>query len=97
ATLAAQSGLTTAARVAGAFGFRGPLLSVDGGSASSLAALQIATESLLLGEVDVALAGGVASHLLPEYYLALAKRGLLSTRGAPPFDERADGMVPGEG
>ena len=92
-----QSGLACAHRVAALNGFRGFTLSVDAACASSLAGLHIGVDSLLLGESDAVIAGGVAFNLLPEYYIALSVLGALSPRGAPPFTIGADGFVPGEG
>ncbi len=96
-TLGYQSGLACAHRVAALFGFRGFTLSVDAACASSLAGVHIGVDSLLLGESDAVIAGGVAFNLLPEYYIALSVLGALSPRGAPPFTVGADGFVPGEG
>lgn len=96
-TLRAFSGATTALHVARAWGFSGPAYSIDAACASSLAALRMGAESLLLGESDVVLAGGVAANLLPEYYIALSMLGFLSPDGAPPFDAASDGFVPAEG
>ncbi|MEW5848272.1 MAG: SDR family NAD(P)-dependent oxidoreductase [Myxococcota bacterium] len=95
--LEARTGLTCAQRVANAWGFHGGALSVDAACASSLAAVRIGVESLRLGEADVVVAGGVAYNLLPEYYISLSMLGVLSPRGAPPFDVGADGFVPAEG
>jgi acyl transferase domain-containing protein len=95
--LSASTGYALTARVAGAFGLRGVPLTVDAACASSLAAVRLACESLARGEVDVALAGGVAYNLLPEYYVGLGLMGALSPRGALPFHEGADGFVPAEG
>ncbi|MFV8751882.1 SDR family NAD(P)-dependent oxidoreductase [Nannocystaceae bacterium ST9] len=92
-----QSGLPCAHRVAALHGFRGFTLSVDAACASSLAGVHIGVDSLLLGESDAVIAGGVAFNLLPEYYIALSVLGALSPRGAPPFTIGADGFVPGEG
>ena len=96
-TLHAFSGATTPLTVAGAWGFSGPAYSIDAACASSLAALRMGAESLLCGESDVVIAGGVAANLLPEYYIALSMLGFLSPDGAPPFDAGSDGFVPAEG
>lgn len=92
-----HSGLACSHRVAAAFGFAGPVLSVDAACASALAAVHVGINSLLLGDTDLVLAGGLAFNLLPEYYIALSVLGALSARGAPPFTRYADGFVPGEG
>ena len=91
------SGLDCAARVAQAYGFDGGALCVDAACASSLAAVESAAQALWLGDADVALAGGVAFNLIPEYYIALSALGALSADGTPPFHVGSDGFVPGEG
>lgn len=93
----AQSGVAAAAAVAEANGFSGGALCVDAACASSLAAMDLAVRGLRAGEIDVAVAGGVAFNLLPEYYVALSMLGVLSPRGEPPFSVEAAGFVPGEG
>jgi acyl transferase domain-containing protein/NAD(P)-dependent dehydrogenase (short-subunit alcohol dehydrogenase family) len=97
ATLHSRTGLGCAARVAQAWQFKGGVLSVDAACASSLAAVHVAMDALSLGDSDVVVAGGVAYNLLPEYYISLSMLGVLSPRGAPPFDVRSDGFVPAEG
>ncbi|ABC83663.1 beta-ketoacyl synthase N-terminal-like domain-containing protein [Anaeromyxobacter dehalogenans] len=95
--LAATSGYALTARVAAAFGLGGVPLTVDAACASSLAAVAAGCEALARGEVDVALAGGVAYNLVPEYYVALGLLGALSPRGGLPFHVDAEGFVPAEG
>jgi acyl transferase domain-containing protein/NAD(P)-dependent dehydrogenase (short-subunit alcohol dehydrogenase family) len=93
----AGTGLALTARVAAAFGLGGVPLTVDAACASSLAAVLAGSEALVRGEVDVALAGGVAYNLLPEYYVGLGLLGALSPRGGLPFHADAEGFVPAEG
>ena len=95
--LGASTGYSLTARVASAFGLGGVPLTVDAACASSLAAVHAACEALARGELDLALAGGVAYNLLPEYYVGLGLLGALSPRGALPFHLDADGFVPAEG
>ena len=95
--LPSMTGLACATRVAEAHGFDGGALCVDAACASSLAAVESAAQTLWLGDADVALAGGVAFNLIPEYYIALSALGALSGDGAPPFHTGSDGFVPGEG
>lgn len=93
----AFTSLTCPAAIADRWGFRGPVLAVDAACASSLAAVEAGVEALRRGDIDVAVCGGVAFNLLPEYYLALSVLGVLSQRGEPPFSQKAEGFVPGEG
>lgn len=87
-----------AARVAQQFDFRGPNLVVDSACSSSLVALQTACRSLLAGESELAVAGGVEVLLDEHAYLDLsAARALSPTGRCRTFDQRADGFVPAEG
>ncbi|MGW2157708.1 amino acid adenylation domain-containing protein [Nonomuraea sp. NPDC001699] len=87
-----------AARVAHHFDLRGPNLVVDSACSSSLVGVQLAAQSLLAGEAEVALAGGVEVLLDENDYLQLSAAKALSPTGlCHTFDERADGFVPGEG
>ncbi|WSL56886.1 SDR family NAD(P)-dependent oxidoreductase [Streptomyces sp. NBC_01725] len=85
-------------RVSYTLGLRGPSLTVDTAQSSSLVAVHLACESLLRGESDVALAGGVNLALAGEGFLTAARFGALSPTGAcRTFDAGADGYVRGEG
>ncbi|MFF6918560.1 amino acid adenylation domain-containing protein [Streptomyces sp. NPDC012466] len=87
-----------AARVAHHFDLHGPNLVVDSACSSSLVALQLACRSLLDGESELALAGGVDVLLDEEPYLDFSAAKALSRNGrCATFDEGADGFVPGEG
>ena len=77
---------------------RGPALSVDTASSSSLAAVHLACRSLRSGESDLAFAGGVNLILCHETSVAYAAAGMLSEdRRCKVFDSRANGYVRGEG
>ena len=86
-----------ASRVARHLGIRGPNYIVDAACASSFSALDAAVGSLLAGEQDQVLVGGVNTHLAPESFIGFCKMGALSARGSFPFDQRADGFILGEG
>ncbi|UJR87253.1 MULTISPECIES: beta-ketoacyl synthase N-terminal-like domain-containing protein [Sandaracinus] len=86
-----------AARVAYLLDLRGPTLSLDTACSSSLVAMHLAARALRSGEADVALAGGVTLYLTETPYVRMSKAGMLSPSGrCRPFDDGADGMVPGE-
>ncbi|MGQ4335472.1 beta-ketoacyl synthase N-terminal-like domain-containing protein, partial [Streptomyces hayashii] len=86
-----------AAQVAHRFDFRGPGLVVDSACSSSLVSVQLACRSVLSGEAELALAGGVEILLDERPYLEFSAARVLSPTGrCRPFDERADGIVPGE-
>lgn len=80
------------------FGLRGASSSVDAACASSLLAVHNAVQSLLGGESDFALAGGVNLELDPWRLICFSKARLVSPVGqCKTFDKDADGFVPGEG
>ncbi|MEE1281189.1 MAG: SDR family NAD(P)-dependent oxidoreductase [Acutalibacteraceae bacterium] len=85
-------------RVSYTYGFHGPSMSVDSMCSSSLSALQLACKSILDGDCNVAIAGGVNLSLHPNKFLMLGQSRFLSTKGkCESFGEGGDGYVPGEG
>ena len=87
-----------AARLAHQFNFYGPNLVVDSACSSSLVSVQLACRSLLAGESEVAIAGGVDVLLDEKSYLEFSAAKAISPSGrCAVFDEHADGFVPGEG
>ncbi|WP_234380637.1 type I polyketide synthase [Streptomyces sp. CMB-StM0423] len=85
-------------RVSYLLGLTGPSMSVDTGQSSSLTAVHLACESLLRGEADLALAGGVNLNLTADGYEITESFGALSPDGrCHTFDDRANGYVRGEG
>ncbi|MBU8849611.1 MAG: acyltransferase domain-containing protein, partial [Desulfobacterales bacterium] len=86
-----------ASRIARHLGIRGANYVVDAACASSVTALDAATDELLSGEHDQVIVGGVNTNLTPEAFVGFAKMGTLSKVGSFPFDERADGFILGEG
>ncbi|WP_218081862.1 type I polyketide synthase [Anthocerotibacter panamensis] len=76
----------------------GPSLVVDTACSSSLMAVHLACQSLWLGEVDLALAGGVNAILAPNTTISLAQAWMLAPDGrCKSFDARANGYVRSEG
>ncbi|MBV9309166.1 MAG: hypothetical protein JOZ45_23670, partial [Acidobacteriaceae bacterium] len=87
-----------AGRVAFFLDFRGPTLTVDTACSSSLVAIHLACRSLLSGETDIALAGGITLYLSEKAWIEMDHAGMLASDGlCKTFDNRADGFVPGEG
>lgn len=80
------------------FDLRGPSESINVNCASSAVALNRACQSLLDGESDTALAGGVSLNLFEGDYIASSQYGLLSRDGSSAvFDDNAQGFSRGEG
>ncbi|WP_454199282.1 thioester reductase domain-containing protein [Nocardia sp. Marseille-Q1738] len=79
-------------------GLRGPSLTVDTACSASLTALHLARRSMLDGECDAAIVGGVNLLLHEDKFLLLSSLGMMSDSGrCRPFAASADGYVPGEG
>jgi len=87
-----------ASRVAYKLNLRGPAVVVQTACSTSLAAVHLACQSLLLGECDSALAGGVSVPFPQVSGYAYIPGMILSPDGlCRPFDEKAHGTVPGRG
>ncbi len=87
-----------AARISHWLDLRGPSLVVNTACSSSLVALHLACESLRSGESKMAIAGGVYLTGNDTPFVLLSRVGALSPTGeCVPFDQRANGMVLGEG
>ncbi len=87
-----------AARASYLLNLHGPCLSIDTACSSSLVAIAQACDSLTSGSSDLALAGGVYVMAGPEMHIRTSQVGMLSPMGKCfTFDQRADGLVPGEG
>jgi amino acid adenylation domain-containing protein len=85
-------------RVSYKLNLRGPSLNVQTACSSSLVAIHIACQSLLSGECDMALAGGVAVNLPQQAGYLYQERGIASPDGhCRAFDARAGGTVRGSG
>ncbi|MBM7169124.1 hypothetical protein JQK87_11990 [Streptomyces sp. G44] len=79
-------------------GLQGPSLTVQTACSTSLTAVHLAAQALLLGECDTALAGGVSVDTVRRRGYVHHEGGIFSPDGrCRPFDERAGGTVPGSG
>jgi phthiocerol/phenolphthiocerol synthesis type-I polyketide synthase E len=87
-----------ATRVSHQFNLRGPSMSVQTACSSSLVAVHLACQSLLSGECDMALAGGVSIRLPHNVGYWHESGSMVSASGhCRPFDVRADGTIFGSG
>jgi len=87
-----------ASHVSHLFDLRGPNFVLDSACSSSLMSIHTACQSLMAGDCEMALAGGVDILLDESQYLMLSECQALSPDGhCFTFDERANGFVPGEG
>ncbi|WP_245919564.1 beta-ketoacyl synthase N-terminal-like domain-containing protein [Melittangium boletus] len=85
-------------RISYAFDLRGPSSCSSVGCVSSTVALHDACRSLALGEVELALAGGVDLMLSPDSSIMLSQAGVFSVKGqCRTLAADADGYIRGEG
>ncbi|QOV35586.1 hypothetical protein IM697_36935 [Streptomyces ferrugineus] len=79
-------------------GLDGPSMTVQTACSTSLTAVHLAVQALLLGECDTALAGGVSIGSVRRQGYVHFQGGIFSPDGrCRPFDEKAAGTVPGSG
>ncbi len=85
-------------RISHSLDLRGPSVAVDTACSSSLVAVHQAAQSLRLGEIPLALAGGVMLMAGPGLSVVLDAAGAISPDGrSKAFDAAADGYGRGEG
>ncbi|CAM3420102.1 type I polyketide synthase [Parendozoicomonas haliclonae] len=87
-----------AGRISHFLGLNGPSQAIDTACSSSLVAVHTAIQSLLSGECDLAIAGGVQLMFSPAGFVALSQSQALSPDGlCKAFSANADGYGRGEG
>ncbi len=87
-----------AGRLAYFLGTQGPALHVDTACSSSAYSIHLACQSILSGESEQAIAGGVNLILNPESYMPLeAMQALSPTSRCRTFSDDADGYIRSEG
>jgi polyketide synthase PksN len=86
-----------AARLGYFLNLGGPTMSINTACSSGLVAAHQACMSLRAGECGTAIVAGVNLLLTPQIYMGMSQAGMLSEDGkCYAFDQRANGMVPGE-
>ncbi len=88
----------TTGRAANRLDFMGPNYTIDAACASSLIAAEIGVRDLLTGKCDTAIVGGV--HIcasVPFLLIFCAFQAMSFQSRIRPFDQDADGTIPGEG
>ncbi|MFD7660074.1 beta-ketoacyl synthase N-terminal-like domain-containing protein, partial [Actinosynnema sp. NPDC059797] len=88
---------TIAGRICNHFDLRGGGYTVDGACSSSLLSVATAAKSLVEGDLDVAVAGGVDLSIDPFEVIGFAKTGALAQREMKVYDKDSNGFWPGEG
>ncbi|MGW4425693.1 SDR family NAD(P)-dependent oxidoreductase [Streptosporangium sp. NPDC004631] len=96
-TLAGGLSNTIAGRICNHFDLKGGGYTVDGACSSSLLSVVTACRTLLDGDVDVAIAGGVDLSIDPFEIVGFAKTGALARGEMRLYDRRSNGFWPGEG
>ena len=87
-----------ATRVSHRFGFGGPSMTVQTACSTSLVAVHVAASSLLAGECDTAIAGGVTIRVPEQRGYLYQPDGIMAVDGVcRPFDAAATGFVPSNG
>ncbi len=86
-----------ASRLAYFLNLTGPTMAINTACSSALVALHQAQLSLRNQECDLAIVAGVNLIFSPDAFVGMTHAGMLSTDGKCfTFDQRANGMVPGE-
>jgi acyl transferase domain-containing protein/SAM-dependent methyltransferase/acyl carrier protein len=85
-------------RVSYSLDLKGPSVTVDTACSSSLVSVEVASQNILSGNCEMAIAGGVNIILTPHLAINYSQTGILSRYGrCRTFDAQADGFVRGEG
>ena len=88
---------TLPARIAYELNLKGPNVALTAACSSGLVAIHQACQALRQGDCGIAIAGGVSLNISPGIYAGLSSANMLSPDGKSyVFDQRANGLVPGE-
>ncbi len=88
---------TIAGRICNYLNLKGGGYIVDGACSSSLLAVATAADALKMGNMDLALAGGVDISLDPFELVGFSRAGALAKDQMRVYDQKANGFLPGEG
>ncbi len=88
---------TIAGRIVNHFDLQGGGFTVDGACSSSLLAVAQACSALAVGDVAVAVVGGVDLSLDPFELVGFSRTGALAKGEMRVFDQEPTGFIPGEG
>ncbi|MDQ1152390.1 enediyne polyketide synthase [Sphingobacterium zeae] len=88
---------TIAGRICNYYDFRGGGYTIDGACSSSLLAVANASEALVNGRLDVAIAGGVDLSIDAFELIGFARNGALASNEMEVFSSKSQGFWPGEG
>ncbi|MGH3242647.1 MAG: type I polyketide synthase, partial [Spirillospora sp.] len=88
---------TIAGRICNYYDLKGGGYTVDGACSSSLLSVVTACKSLLEGDIEVAIAGGVDLSIDPFEIIGFAKTGALAKTEMRLYDRHSNGFWPGEG
>lgn len=96
-SITANNDAILASRLSYLLDLSGPVLAINTACSSGLVAVHQACASLRTGECDIAIVAAANFVFSPETFIALSQVGMLSADGkCHTFDQRANGMVPGE-
>ncbi len=88
---------TIAGRICNHFDLKGGGYTVDGACSSSLLSVATACKTLVDGDLDVVVAGGVDLSIDPFEIIGFAKTGALASAEMRVYDKGSNGFWPGEG
>ncbi|MCO5595547.1 hypothetical protein L7F22_049592 [Adiantum nelumboides] len=92
------TGASLPGRISHFFGFEGPSTMIETACSASLVALHAAQRSLLYGDCDLALVGGISTSLNPDHPVYMLASNMASRTGVSfAFGRDADGMLPADG
>jgi amino acid adenylation domain-containing protein len=95
--LVGNMGNMMAGRIAFHLNLRGPAMVIDTACSSSLVAVHMACQAMKDGQCDMAIAGGLKLHLLPQDHPIMRIGNETSDGSTRSFDEDASGAGQGEG